>query len=162
MPSKDIKAARWFAEEVQPHEPALRAWLRTRFRSLPDLDDIVQDTFARVLRAHGEGTIVCPRAFLFQTARNLALDQVRHRKHTHPMEITEIDLAGVLDDGVGVPEAVARAEDIPMLIAAIQSLPERCRQIFTLRKIYGFSQREIATRLGISAAIRCGNSKCCG
>jgi RNA polymerase sigma-70 factor (ECF subfamily) len=37
-----------------------------------------------------------------------------------------------------------------MLIAAIQSLPERCRQVFTLRKIYGLSQKEIAQKLSIS------------
>jgi RNA polymerase sigma-70 factor (ECF subfamily) len=49
-----------------------------------------------------------------------------------------------------VPESVTRAEDIQLLVQAIQSLPERCRQVFTLRKIYGLSQKEIAVRLGIS------------
>jgi RNA polymerase sigma-70 factor (ECF subfamily) len=81
--------------------------LRARFPALPDLDDIVQEAFARVLRAHGEGTVVCPRALLFQTARNLALNQIRHRSYTHPIALTETDLSGVLDDGIGVPEAVA-------------------------------------------------------
>ena len=150
MPPQDTKAARWFAEEVLPHEAMLRGWLRARFPSLPDLDDIVQEAFARVLRAHAEGTIVCPRALLFQTARNLALNQIRHREYNHPVEITEIETSGVLDEGVGVPEAVARAEDIQLLIHAIQSLPDRCRQVFTLRKIYGMSQKEIAAKLGIS------------
>jgi RNA polymerase sigma-70 factor (ECF subfamily) len=45
---------------------------------------------------------------------------------------------------------VARAEEIELLTHAIQSLPDRCRQVLTLRKIYGMSQREIATRLGIA------------
>jgi RNA polymerase sigma-70 factor (ECF subfamily) len=65
--------AAWFAAEVLPHEALLRGWLRARFPALPILDDIVQEAFARVLRAHAEGTVVCPRALLFQTARNLAL-----------------------------------------------------------------------------------------
>ena len=142
--------AAWFTAEVLPHAAMLRGWLRARFPSLPDLDDIVQEAFARVLRARAEGTVVCPRALLFHTARNLALNQIRHRSYTHPIELTETDLSGVLDDGIGVPEAVAHAEDIQMLIAAIQSLPERCRQVFTLRKIYGLSQKEIAQQLGIS------------
>ena len=142
--------AAWFAAEVLPHEALLRGWLWARLPSLPDLDDIVQEAFARVLRVHAEGTVVCPRALLFQAARNLALNQIRRRSYTHPIELTETDLSGVLDDGVGVPEAVAHAEDIKMLIAAIQSLPERCRQVFTLRKIYGLSQKEIAQKLGIS------------
>jgi len=29
-------------------------------------------------------------------------------------------------------------------------LPERCREVFTLRRIHGVSQKEIAARLGIS------------
>jgi DNA-directed RNA polymerase specialized sigma24 family protein len=98
--------AAWFTSEVLPHEPALRSWLQARFPTLPDLDDIVQEAFARVLRAHSEGTVVCPRALLFQTARNLALNQIRHRSYTHPIALTETDLSGVLDDGIGVPEAV--------------------------------------------------------
>jgi len=36
------------------------------------------------------------------------------------------------------------------LIQAIQALPDRCRQIVTLRKIYGLSQKEVAERLAIS------------
>jgi RNA polymerase sigma-70 factor (ECF subfamily) len=142
--------ARWFAETVQPHEPVLRAWLRAQFPALPDTDDIAQESLVRLCRAHTPGTVISPRAFLFQTARNLALNAVRHRGYTHPNGLTETDLSRVLDDGVGVPEAVAHAEDIQLLIAAIQSLPERCRQVFTLRKIYGLSQKEIAARLGIS------------
>jgi RNA polymerase sigma-70 factor (ECF subfamily) len=37
-----------------------------------------------------------------------------------------------------------------VLIEAIQSLPERCRQVMTLRRIYGLSQKEVAARLRIS------------
>ena len=50
-----VEDARWFAEEVQPYEAALRAYLHGRFPSLPDQDDIVQDTYARLLRARAAG-----------------------------------------------------------------------------------------------------------
>ena len=48
---------------------------------------------------------------------------------------------------------------------AIQSLPDRCRQVFTLRKVYGLSQKEVARELGISektvsAQIAIGMRKC--
>lgn len=45
---------------------------------------------------------------------------------------------------------MALKEEFQHLIQAIQSLPERCRQVITLRKIYGLSQKEVASRLGIS------------
>jgi RNA polymerase sigma-70 factor (ECF subfamily) len=148
--SSNPDLARWFAEEVQPHESALRAWLHGRFPTLADADDLVQESYTRLLRARETGSIACAKAFLFVTARNLALNQLRHLRLERPEGAAEIDAAGVLDEGAAVPESVARAEDLQLLIHAIQALPDRCRQIVTLRKIYGLSQKEVAARLGIS------------
>jgi RNA polymerase sigma factor (sigma-70 family) len=37
-----------------------------------------------------------------------------------------------------------------LLTRAVARLPARCRQVFTLRKVYGLSQKEIAASLSIS------------
>ena len=37
-----------------------------------------------------------------------------------------------------------------MLSQAVRVLPDRCRQVITLRLLYGLSHKEIATELGIS------------
>ncbi|MBI2497429.1 MAG: sigma-70 family RNA polymerase sigma factor, partial [Opitutae bacterium] len=94
--------------------------------------------------------IACARAFPSGTARNLALNQLRHLRYERPEGIADLDASGVLDDSAAIPESVTRAEDLQLLIHAIQSLPDRCRQIVTLRKIYGQSQQEVAAKLGIS------------
>jgi RNA polymerase sigma factor (sigma-70 family) len=148
--SQNSDFARWFAEEVLPHEAALRAWLRVRFPVVTDADDLVQEAYARLMQAHATGPIACPRAFLFVTARNLALNHLRHQRIERPEGAAEIDALSVADERVGIPEALAHAEDFQILIRAIESLPERCRQVVTLRKIYGLSQKEAAERLGIS------------
>ncbi len=142
--------SRWFAEEVLPHEAKLRAWLRGRFPAVTDVDDLVQEAYARLMEAHATGPIACPRALLFVTARNLALNHLRHQRVERPEGAAEIDALSVADERVGAPEAMAQAEDFQVLIRAIQALPERCRQIVTLRKIYGLSQKEVAERLGVS------------
>jgi RNA polymerase sigma-70 factor (ECF subfamily) len=142
--------SRWFAEHVQPLEPMLRAWLRRRFGQQIDLDDIVQEAFVRVLQAHAGGTLASPKAFLFTAARNLALDRLRRHEISRTAFLGEKEWSGILDEFADVPEAVALNQELALLTAAIQSLPARCRQIFTLRKLYGLSQREIAERLGIS------------
>jgi RNA polymerase sigma-70 factor (ECF subfamily) len=74
------KQARWFVEEVQPHESSLRAYLRAVFPSLPDLDDLVQETYLRLIRAQESGRVNYAKAFLFTTARNTAIDFFRRRK----------------------------------------------------------------------------------
>lgn len=150
MPPQDTETARWFEEQVRPHEPGLRAWLRAQFPSLRDADDLVQDSFIRLLRARESGPVENPRAFLFTTARNAALDRYRHERVV-PMEpLVREGPPSVEPDKCDVAETVSRAQEIELLHQAIQSLPGRCREIMTLQKIHGLTNREIAARLGIS------------
>lgn len=150
MSPDSAEISRWFAAEVQPHEPALRAWLRTQFPGLTDVDDLVQESFARVLRARERGAVHTPRALLFTTARHIAIDLVRRQKIVAFEPIMEAGASPVYDERTGVAESAAHRQELEILTHAIQSLPDRCRQVLTLRKIYGLSQKEIAAQLGIS------------
>lgn len=140
--------ARWFTDEVQPHEAALRNWLRVRFPAISDRDDLVQESFLRVWRARTKGPILSAKAFLFATARNLALDVLDRR--LPEADLGESGVSTVLDVDSNTAETVCRAQEFDLLKEALQSLPERCRKVFTLRRLHGFSQKEIAARLGIS------------
>ncbi len=140
----------WFAEDVQPHERALRIFLRTRFPSHPDIDDLVQETYARLLKAREQTTISSPKAFLFSTARNAALDFFRRRKIIAIDGLAEIDRLPVFDDRPSVAETVCHDQELQLLAEAVQALPPRCRHVLTLRRIYGLSHAEIAAQLGIS------------
>ena len=135
----------WFVTEVQPHRPSLRAWLLARFPTLPDVDDVVQDTFAREA-----GPIRSTRALLFTTARNLALDAVRRQQVVRFEPITDSTDSSVLADGTDVVATVSKQQELELLTKAIQSLPTRCREILTLRTAYGCTQKEIARKLGVS------------
>jgi RNA polymerase sigma-70 factor (ECF subfamily) len=150
MPPQDSEQARWFAEELQPHEPMLRAWLRSRFPRGFDIDDVVQEAYLRVLQARDSMRLQSPKAFLFATARNLALNRLRHQWVERVDPLTETEVESVMDDGHDIPEALARAQELELLTKAIQSLPTRCRQVLTLRKIYGMAQKDVALELGIS------------
>lgn len=143
----------------------LRAWLQSRFREGMDLDDILQEAYLRVLRAHADGHLQSPKAFLFAIARNLALDRLRHRQVARHEPLVKNEQWDVLFDDADVAETVARNQELELLTEAIQSLPDRCRQVFTLRKVYGMSQPDIARKLGISehtvsAQLTIGVHKC--
>ena len=150
MPPQDEEQARWFAEELQPHEAMLRAWLQSQFPERCEVDDIVQEAFVRVLRVHTAGEVRSPKALLFVTARNLALMERRHRRVERADSLAEIDASGILDESEDVRDQLSRAHELEFLTKAIQSLPERCRQVVTLRRVYGMSQREVAAELGIT------------
>ncbi len=150
MPPENSEQASWFAEHVQPHESLLRAWLRGQFPQVGDVDDVVQEAFVRVLQAHETQVIGSPKAFLFATARNLVLGRLRHLKVTGDFPLAENALLSIPDERADVADEVARAQELELLTQAIQSLPARCRQIITLRRIYGLSQKEVAAELGIA------------
>lgn len=149
-PDADPATALWFATEVQPHRPALRAWLLARFPTLPDVDDLVQESFARLMQAHAAGPIRSARALLFTTARNLALDAVRRQRVVAFEPITEETDPAVLMDTTDIVASVSKQQELELLTKAIQSLPERVRQIFTLRTAYGLTQKQIAEKLAVS------------
>ena len=137
--------SRWFAEQVQLHEPALRAYLSRRFGSLPDHDDLIQETYSRLLRAREAGRITHARGFLFTAARNIAIDLIRRRYGQEPAsEEATLELP---DEKLGVQDQIDHEFRLQILVEAIDELPERCREVMMLRYIDGLSYREIAERL---------------
>lgn len=151
MSFENTESSRWFADHIQPHENALRVWLVGRVQNRHEIDDIVQEAFVRVLHAQTRANLLSPKAFLFATARNLAVDWARRRSLTHTEPLVENEALTVLDESEDIAERLSRQQELTFLTEAIQSLPDRCRQVFTLRKVYGLSQKEIAAKLGISA-----------
>ena len=142
--------SRWFAEEVQPHESSLRSYLRSVFPSLPDIDDLVQESYARLIRAREAGRVSYVKAFLFTTARNAALDFFRRKRVVSIESVADFEELSVLEDRPDAAEAVNKQQELELLSAAVRTLPDRCRQVLTLRLLYGFSHKEIAAELGIS------------
>jgi len=165
MPPEYTDQERWFSENLQPHEAMLRGWLESRFPPECDIDDVLQESYLRVLRAKERGAVQSPKAFLFATARNLAVDRVRRVNFLRAESLVENDVLSVLDEHEAVSETISRNQELEILTEAIQALPERCRRIFTLRKVYGMSQNDIARKMEISvctvsAQLTIGVRKC--
>ena len=142
--------SQWFSDEVYPHDSSLKAYLRSSFPAVRDVEDVVQESYLRVWRRQLARPIASAKGFLFQVARHVALDLLRHENRSPFIPV--VDLAGltVMEDGPSVAEQACTHEEISVLAAAIDSLPGRCREIFILRKLQDVPQKEIARRLEIS------------
>lgn len=147
------KVVAWVSANVIPFEAELRARLRKLCSNAAEVDDLIQDVYYRILKTEAVEHIREPKAFLMQTAKNILVDRFRREA------IVAIDAVANLEEleiDHGVPStervALARAE-LKWVLGLVANLPERCKQVFSARKIYGMSQNETAVSLGISENI---------
>jgi RNA polymerase sigma factor (sigma-70 family) len=141
--------AHWLAERVVPHEPALRRWLQQKQMRGIEVDDVIQDTYALLARMESVADIRNPKAYIYQTAYSLALICLRRARLVAIQPVADIDEV-VTDTVPSAEEIVALRQELSRAAAALQELPQRCREVFILRKIHGLSQREVAARMAIT------------
>ena len=143
----------WFEAELKPHQGALRSWLRARFPALLDVEDIAQEATVRVWRRQTREDAVplkSPKAALFAVARNAVIDLMRRKAVAKTDAVAEMGELAVLDESADVVRTVVARQELELLTEAVRTLPDRCRQVITLTKVYGLTEREVAERLGIS------------
>jgi RNA polymerase sigma factor (sigma-70 family) len=147
-----IERNAWLAKEILVHERALRGYLSRFFQDVADVDDVIQETYARLLSLTESAAMAVRNwhAFLFTSARNVALDRIRKARVVSLDALAEMGSTDVLDHAPTADEALNARQEVALLLESIASLPDRCREALTLRKLYGLSQREIAERLSIS------------
>lgn len=143
----------WVSANVIPFEAELRARLRRLCRSHAEIDDLVQDMYYRILKTESIEHIREPRAFVMQTAKNILVDRYRREAVVSIEAVADLEMLDIEDSSPSTERvALARAE-LKWLLGLVANLPERCREVFSARKIYGLSQRETADSLGISENI---------
>jgi RNA polymerase sigma factor (sigma-70 family) len=114
-----------------------------------DIDDILQETFVRAYAAAQKTEIRHPRSFMLKTARNLALNHVSSA-YNKRVQIEDFSTSDVYLSTGSVESDVDSNERFLAFCRAVRDLPQQCRRVFILSKVYGLSQREIAEYLEIS------------
>ena len=104
-------------------------------------EDIVEDCFTKAWQMIEEGKEFDDfKAYMYRSVRNGCISFIRQRKETVGVEcIPEVD-----------EETVDTSERDARLWKAIDSLPDKCREVFLLSKRDGLSNDEIAARMDIS------------
>jgi RNA polymerase sigma-70 factor (ECF subfamily) len=124
----------------QCHAPALLRYLQRNFGSCAAAEDLLQETFVRLLaRDNATEAAVSPRAFLFGIARNVGLTAARKAKRARTQQIADV-AATVADENDST---------LRQMHAAIVKLPEQIRETLELRLREELSYEEIAAVLEI-------------
>ncbi|WP_184451714.1 MULTISPECIES: sigma-70 family RNA polymerase sigma factor [unclassified Xanthomonas] len=139
--------ARMFAE----HGPVLRGFF-VRRGAREDAEDMVQETYLRLLRAHrqqGEA-IANPEAYLYTVAQNLAREQAARRRQA-PLRIDEMEqFSQLLAAGDDVEDSTHQRQRQQHLQALLADLPSRTRAVLVMQYRDGLSYKQIAERMGVS------------
>ncbi|UTW45454.1 RNA polymerase sigma factor [bacterium SCSIO 12696] len=134
-------------------EAELKHYLLKMLVRKEDVEDILQDTYIRVSKAEKTTHIKSHRPFLFKVARNLALNQISQNKRRITFYVEDFEASEVIDSKSSVESReMARQELRKFYTMLRETLPAQCRKVFILRKVYGFSHKEIAQKLGISVS----------
>lgn len=130
----------------------LVSFLNARLGNRQAAEDIVHDTYLRILERSSNTPIEQPRAFLYRTALNLVIDG--HRRNV----LRQTESLDVLDNeecyfSPSPQVSIDTRQRLDMVQRALAELPALCRESFLLRKLEGLSHPEIAERLGISHSL---------
>jgi len=133
----------------QAHATELTGFARRRV-GRQEAEDVVQDAYLHLLQRGTAATLQQPRAYLFRTAANLAVDFARKAKIRlrYAGEVFDLDVTAAAPAN---PEAATGASmELARLHASLAKLPPLCRDAFLLNRVEGLTHAEIAGRLGVS------------
>jgi RNA polymerase sigma-70 factor (ECF subfamily) len=138
--------------EFQANKAALRSYLSRYFRRAQDLDDLLHEVFLRAYAAEAQRPILMPKAYLFRTAKHLALNELARGRTAQTGAMEDFDNPDVLGSDMqpSVEQEVEGRRRLALFGRAVAALPEQCRKVLVLKKVEGLSQQEIARRLGIA------------
>lgn len=150
---------RQIADVIAKEQPGLRSFIRRRVANDADADDLLQEVFYELVRAH---RLLLPIDFvtgwLYRVARNRITDLFRKKR---PVAFSEgameaddgelLQLEDLLPARDGGPEAeYLRGLLLEELKRAIAELPDEQREIFVAHELEGRSFKELAEETGVN------------
>ena len=139
--------------ELVRHYDELVDHVRRRFGDRSFAREVLHDVCVQLLE-RPPSDIKTPQAFLRHVSTQLAIDRYRVEKARADVVTTVTELPETMSiSGAqlsGAEIAVAFQQKEKELLQAIRALPECCRDVFILHKLYHLPQAEVAIKLGIS------------
>ncbi|TQR31521.1 RNA polymerase sigma factor [Brevibacillus brevis] len=115
-----------------------------------DIDDLIQETFIRALKAMQGTEVENPKTWLFAIARNVAIDERRKAKLIS--WLPDIFLQHLVSQDKTPEESLMLSENKRLLYEMINQLKSSYRDVLILRGIKGLSSKETAEVLGWTEA----------
>ena len=140
----------WLARHVLPHEPLLRS----KLRAIPvydlDVEDIIQETYSRMLSVPSLESIRYPKQYALLTARAVIVDHMRQSRVVSIVSSDQFESLEIAEPSANAEQRLEIRDEVLEVTTALAKLPKLCREILILRRVEGVSQKDTARRLAIS------------
>lgn len=150
MTEQSDRRSLWIAKNILPHERNIRMWLSRRRVHDCDIDDMIQEMYAKIGSLKSPEKICSPKSYAYRVAYSVLLDHLR-KSHlasvTSLQPLEELEIASL---AASPEDEVAYRDELRQVANIIKTLPPRTREVFRLRRMEGLSQRETAERLSVS------------
>ena len=113
-----------------------------------DVEDIIQETYVRMCKVENKTLIKDSESFMFRTARNLALDYLKRAETRLTSGVDDVDKI-LLEEYDPTFGQIASDEEFGLFCAAIRELPKQSQRAFILKKVYGYSLKEIMLEMDL-------------
>ena len=140
------------ADEVGPVRSWLTRYFRRRVQNIAEIEDMVQDVFARMVARDSTEPVEHLGGYVLKTASSVFADWVRRRSsHAASRHVSfEPELHG--EEEVDPVRILGGKEELQAATLVLLRLPERTRTVFILRRLEGQRFQDIAAHLGISVS----------
>lgn len=138
----------------QQNYDSLVRFLSSRFTDYEEAQDLAQDAFYNVMKTQNAEELEHARAYLFQTASNLALNRIRKKKRQDLYQRSVASTADPEQDGMiaSPARAAAAREQLQQIEKALNGLPKKCRHAFLLHRSRQMTYQQIAVELDVSVS----------
>lgn len=144
---EDIR--KWFCREVLPLERQLTSFIRRNWRVADDVLDLRQDVYQLAITGARNGLPFSTPRYLFTIARNHLINSAKRGRIISFDIVADLESLRTDIDMLQAERHLESRESLRRVVAGLEKLSPRVRQVVELRKIEGLSIKETAERLGI-------------
>lgn len=136
---------------LQYNEELCRAVIKKFSLNHTEAEDVVQAAFIRY--TDSSTTVVNPRAYLYKTCSNIAIDQIRRRdvRNDYARNVAEMEVESV--EELGPLRQLEASQRLGIISRALWAMPSKRRKLLMMSRFDGLSYAEIARRVNLSETV---------
>ncbi len=136
------------------HQAGLCRFIASKVSDSHEAADLAQDAFHNMMKVEQLEELDNPKAYLYQTAANLAMNRIRkqrRQRHCESLLKTDVDITQHQNTNAFENTIVDR-EQLELIMVSLEQLPEKIKTAFLLSRVEHKNYTEISEQMGVSVS----------